>query len=118
MITEQHTKAIEIMHYELGMDAERIANDPGWDAHGVEMDSILAITNVKGLKRAFGNTFILLNGYKRTITEWESITGISRYTIRLRLKKGWSVKDALTIPVKRQCNNVSIVKKRDRARTL
>jgi len=40
-------------------------------------------------------------GRRRTLVEWEGLTGISRYLISARLQRGWSVKDALTRPVRR-----------------
>ena len=38
-------------------------------------------------------------GKSLTVREWGRETGISDATIRERLKRGWSVEDALTIPV-------------------
>lgn len=39
------------------------------------------------------------NGESRSVTEWARRVGISRGTIRSRLKKGWTVESALTTPV-------------------
>lgn len=41
------------------------------------------------------NHQLSLNGETRTITEWSEITGIKRHTILQRLKRGWSVEEAL-----------------------
>lgn len=37
-----------------------------------------------------------LNGKSHSISEWSRITGIKVATISYRMKKGWSVEDALT----------------------
>lgn len=44
------------------------------------------------------NVIISLNGKNHTVSEWSEITGLSSYMIYQRLKKGWSGKDAITIP--------------------
>lgn len=46
------------------------------------------------------NHLLKFNGHTRTIGEWSQITKIQRLTIYMRLKRGWSVERALTIPVK------------------
>lgn len=49
------------------------------------------------------NHFLILNGETHTIQEWSRITGIDRRTISKRIDiYGWSVKDALTKPIKKQ----------------
>lgn len=40
------------------------------------------------------------NGVSKSIKEWSNITGLKSATISRRLKNGWSVKDALTKPLK------------------
>lgn len=47
------------------------------------------------------NTAITFGNTTHTITEWEKITGISRTTIKNRLKQGMSVEDALTLRTRR-----------------
>lgn len=42
---------------------------------------------------------IVHRGEPKTAAEWSEITGIDSPTIRYRLSAGWSVEDALTIPV-------------------
>ena len=46
------------------------------------------------------NATIEFEGESHTVTEWSEIVNIHRDTITYRLKQGWSVKDALTKPVK------------------
>ena len=45
------------------------------------------------------NIRITFNGETHTQTEWSKITGLNRYTIHDRLKRGWSVEKTLTTPV-------------------
>lgn len=45
------------------------------------------------------NRLITYNGDTKTLKQWEEKTGISRYTISSRLDSGWSIEDALSIPV-------------------
>ena len=40
--------------------------------------------------------FIIFNGEKKFLAEWAKIIGIDRRTISARLKRGWSIKKALT----------------------
>jgi hypothetical protein len=42
--------------------------------------------------------FIEYDGKKLCMSEWAELTGISKFTLRQRLKKGWDVQDALTKP--------------------
>lgn len=51
------------------------------------------------------NCNITFNEETHTITEWERITKISSTTIQRRLKNGWSVEDALTIPTRAMIYN-------------
>lgn len=46
------------------------------------------------------NVFVEFDGKRLTINEWERATGISQYAIRHRLKKGWTVRDVLTKPMR------------------
>lgn len=45
------------------------------------------------------NRIIKYNNETHTAEEWSSITGLRANTIITRLNRGWSVKDALTVPV-------------------
>lgn len=45
------------------------------------------------------NWNIEFNGKTQCLTDWAKETGIKRLTLRHRLKSGWSVEDALTVPV-------------------
>lgn len=47
------------------------------------------------------NHRLTLDGETKTLSEWESVTGIKSLTILRRIRLGWSVEDALTTPVRR-----------------
>ena len=42
------------------------------------------------------SSYLTLNGQTYTISEWARITGLKDSTIRERIKRGWTVEDALT----------------------
>lgn len=48
------------------------------------------------------NHYIELNGVTHTVTEWSRIYGIKRNYIYIRVQRGWSWKDAITIPIKKK----------------
>lgn len=43
------------------------------------------------------NVFLELDGETHTLSEWGQITGIDQRTIGNRIRRGWSVEDALTV---------------------
>lgn len=47
------------------------------------------------------NTYITHDGKTLCLMEWQRITGIKYATIQHRIYRGWSVSDALTIPVRK-----------------
>ena len=44
------------------------------------------------------NTLLTLDGVTRTQAEWARVTGLSRLTIQQRRKRGWTIRDILTLP--------------------
>jgi hypothetical protein len=46
------------------------------------------------------NRFLIFNGQSKTIPQWSDETGISYNAIRFRIKRGWSVEEVLTTPLK------------------
>ncbi len=44
------------------------------------------------------NRFIEIDGVMRTVPQWERVSGINRATIINRIKRGWSVSDAVFRP--------------------
>lgn len=47
------------------------------------------------------NRLITFKNKTKTMTEWSEIVGISSNAIHKRLKRGWSIHDALTLPCKK-----------------
>ena len=47
------------------------------------------------------NVFLEFNGERLTIAQWSRKTGIKHNYISNRISKGWSVADALTVPIKK-----------------
>jgi hypothetical protein len=45
------------------------------------------------------NTYVTINGVRKTVTAWCRINGISTSTMAQRLKYGWSLTEAVTIKV-------------------
>lgn len=46
-----------------------------------------------------GTRFLTALGKTQTLSDWSKESGISKQTILVRLKLGWSEEDAVTIPV-------------------
>lgn len=55
------------------------------------------------------NHFLEYNNERHTIDEWAKIIGINYFTLWNRIRRGWSVKEALTKPVQKQ-NKKQILK--------
>lgn len=45
-----------------------------------------------------GSTLLVVKGVAKAVSQWAKLTGISEKTIRKRLRTGWSLEDALSIP--------------------
>jgi hypothetical protein len=56
------------------------------------------------------NRIINFNGKSQTLKEWSVETGINYDTLFGRLRKGWSIKRALTERVRAQCRNQRAIK--------
>jgi hypothetical protein len=103
-MTPEHRLAIEIMHYELKLSPHEIQADFG--SKGVPLE-LSDIDSVISNRMRSSETVVVYNGDSKTITEWQNITGINKWTIKQRLMSGWRVEDALTTPVKKCRNNKS-----------
>lgn len=59
--------------------------------------------DIQSRNRRIKNTCrrLTLNGVTKTVQEWSTCTGIGRQRIDERLRDGWSVEKALTLPVKK-----------------
>jgi hypothetical protein len=48
------------------------------------------------------NVFLTFNGERHTVSEWAKILGMRAVTLRTRLYDGWTIKRALTEPVRKR----------------
>ena len=65
-------------------------------------------------KNRRSNKFLTMNGVTKIASDWGKQYGIAGSLILQRIRCGWSVEDAITIPVLRDCRNYkTIMKERD-----
>ena len=77
----------------VGMTLDRIDSSKGYSKENCRWaDHTTQVRNRSNTR------FIQALGKKLTISEWSEITGLTYYTIFLRLKKGLSEHDAVTLP--------------------
>lgn len=77
-------------------------NDKGYSPDNCEWQS-----NSEQSRNKRTSHFLLLDGQKKTIAEWSEITGISKDALTMRVNKlGWTEKEALTIPPRKQKNSI------------
>lgn len=94
---------------ELGLDAQRVRVRLGYgwtpeEALTMSVDDAMMNRAI----RAGGKGLVTFRGETRNMLEWSRVTGIKHSTIQYRLKAGWTVEDALTLP--NQVRHQSIAK--------
>ena len=82
-----------------GLTIERINNDGDYTKDNCRW-ATRGEQNKNRRKRRAGKT-IVFNGEEKTIREWANIMNIHSSTLYSRLYYGWSIKEALTKPVKK-----------------
>jgi hypothetical protein len=76
----------------IGKSLDRINNNKGYFPCNWRWS-----TNKEQARNRRNNHVLTMNGKTASLAEWEEITGIKQSIINRRLKRGWSVKNALTI---------------------
>jgi hypothetical protein len=72
---------------------ERVDNDKGYAP-----DNAIWATNREQTRNTRRNVLLEYNGATMCLNDWASKVGINRVTIAYRLKRGWTIEKALTIP--------------------
>jgi hypothetical protein len=78
----------------------RINNNAGYNRQNVKWATSDEQQNARR-----NNHRISFNGKTQTLTQWAIETGIHYVTLHYRLKRGWSVTDALTTPLQKRHAN-------------
>jgi len=77
-----------------GASIERINNSLGYEPGNCRW-----ATQLEQARNRRSNRLLTFDGVTRTTSEWSEVTGIERHTLGHRVRSGWSVEDALTVPV-------------------
>lgn len=73
---------------------DRIDNNKGYSP-----DNCRWITNREQQRNKRNTIYLTYGGIEKSLSEWSEVTGISRSTIKSRMKLGWTVEEALETPV-------------------
>ena len=76
---------------------DRIDNNKGYSPSNCRWASLREQANNRR-----NNTILTYNGESHTIAEWSRKLNMSRDTISLRIRKGWSAEEALTTPIRKR----------------
>lgn len=81
--------------YQEGLSIDRINNDENYEPQNCRWAN--RKTQCRNQRK---NHLIIYKGQTKTLTEWAEQFCINKHTLRMRLKLGWSVEEALETPVK------------------
>lgn len=89
--------------YKDGLTLDRVNNNAGYNPGNVRW-----ISRKAQARNRTTNTYLTIDGRSRPMVEWCEMYGIADYVVVKRLNAGWSVKDAVTTPLrtrrKRRCS--------------
>lgn len=78
-----------------GYSIDRIDNEKGYFKENCRWAS-----DKEQARNSRNNTVLTMNGVSRCLAEWSEILGIKRETISMRIRRGSSVEEALTKPLR------------------
>ncbi|KKN24355.1 hypothetical protein LCGC14_0895820 [marine sediment metagenome] len=76
-----------------GLSLDRRDNDKGYD-----LGNCRWVTSKEQSRNRTNNHILTCDGKSLCISEWAECTGLKKTTIRERISRGWTTRDALTIP--------------------
>lgn len=79
-----------------GLEIERRNNDRPYSPSNCHF-----VSHLRQMRNRSNTTFLVYKGERKPLTEWAEIKGIKKVTLDGRIRAGWSVKDALTMPLSR-----------------
>ena len=89
-----------------GMQLDRIDNDEGYRPGNVRWATALEQAQNRRLSQSSNR--IAIHGVVRSAAAWAALLGLSRQAMYGRLRRGWSIEDAITTPPLRRdkCRNL------------
>jgi hypothetical protein len=79
--------------YKKGLTIDRIDVNKGYSP-----DNCRWTTRLKQCNNKRNNCYVTFNGITHTTSEWSKLLGFGREGISARLRNGWTIEEALTIP--------------------
>lgn len=80
--------------YKDGLTLDRINNNGNYEPQNCQW-----VTRISQNNNRRNNVYLEYDGKKMSLAEWARETGINQYALWGRISRGWSVEDALTIPL-------------------
>lgn len=81
--------------YISGLTIERVNNEKGYNP-----ENCIWISKRQQARNKRNTRYLSFNGVSKSVLDWSDEVGISTSTIYARIRMGWSIKDALSKPVR------------------